>query len=90
MEQGGENAGKFPENRGQGIGPTVTTDTVGDFFKTSPSANGKAVAHQLQLATTDFGKEILNQIPNSRERSLALQKLQECWFFLNQAVINYL
>lgn len=71
-------------------GVTPTAETVGDFFKTTASANGKAVAHQLQLAVTDFGKEILDKLPNSRERAVALTKLQECWFFLNQGVINYL
>jgi hypothetical protein len=86
-----ETKDKYPANRGVGeTGVAVTSETIGDFFKTVPSSSGKTVGHQLQLAVTDFGREILNNLPNSRERALALTKLQECWFFLNQGVINYL
>ena len=90
-QHGGTATEKYPAEKGVGeMGAGVTPETINNFFKTVPSSSGKSVGHQLQLAVTDFGKVILNNLPNSRERALALTKLQECWFFLNQGVINYL
>lgn len=62
-------------------------DTVSRFNYIEYTDKSQKLSDERKQASEDF-ENLINQLPNSREKSLALTKLEECFMWCGKAIRN--